>query len=232
VLWVTPVFGVRSLPAPARVALGVLVSAAVLPPGSEAPPPLGDMRFFFSLATETVLGLLLGFASLLVFTAVRGAGALADLQIGLNAVSMFDPTAQANQTPLETLANIVSTLLFLGMNAHHQLLLTLRELAHAVPAGNWTTSVLNANAVPNLVAATMESTVRLALPVIAVTLVTDVGLALASRMVPQLQPFFFGAPIKTLLGLSLLIAAFPLWSMAVIALFDNLPRQLFMLLAK
>ena len=231
-LWLLPAFGLRSLPAPARLALALMVTAAILPPGSRVGAfPGAEPGFLLALAGEVGLGLLIGFVVTLVFGAIRGGGALTDMQLGMNSASLFDPSVQAGQTPIETLSNLLATLLFFVTNSHHQFLLGLKELAASLPAGQLPAGIPTGAVVLPLVGAMLEAALRLALPMLAITLLVDLGLALASRMVPQLQPFYLSPPIKTVVGLGVMVLSMPLWGVAVTAMFEAMPSQFLRLAA-
>lgn len=232
VLWLAPPFGLRSLPVPARLALALLVSMAILPPGTPVAPGITSLHFYLLVVIEVLLGATLGFAIYLTFGAIRGAGAVADMQLGLGMATVFDPSAEARQSPVETLSNYLGILLFFTTNSHHQMLLALKILAKAAPPGSLSLASLASDHFVALVAAAFEAAVRLALPVLAITLLVDVSLAVASRLVPQLQPFFVGAPLKSFLGLGALALSFPAWGLAVNMLFDALPGHLLALFAR
>jgi flagellar biosynthetic protein FliR len=55
---------------------------------------------------------------------------------------------------------------------------------------------------------------RLAAPVVAVLVVSDVALALVSRTVPQLNVFMLGFPLKAGMGMLALILVLPLLAQA------------------
>jgi flagellar biosynthetic protein FliR len=52
---------------------------------------------------------------------------------------------------------------------------------------------------------TFATAIRIALPIIGTLLLTDLGLGLVARAVPQVQVFFLGMPLK--MGLGLLVLA-------------------------
>lgn len=224
-LWVIPAFSLAALPMPARLGLAVLVSMAMLPAALQT-PEIVDGLLVLAIGMEVVLGLALGMVVNVAFAAVRAAGALADTYLGFTMAAMMDPVGHADSGgPLATVSGMLSTVLFFLLNAHHQVLLALGKLAVIIPPGTWN-GALSGTAVGDLGAGLFEAAVRLTVPLLAVSLLTDAGLGLASRMVPQLQPMFLGAPLKTVTGLTLLVLMLPAWGAAVAALFQVLPMQM------
>ena len=64
----------------------------------------------------------------------------------------------------------------------------------------------------------------MALPVIAALLLADLGLAVLSRVAPQLNLFAIGLPAKILIGLGALVVALPIILSRLEALIRTLPQ--------
>ncbi len=230
-LWLMPAFNLQALPAAGRLAMAVALSAAALPAGQHE-PFASDARFGFAIVTELLLGVVLGFVVNTAFAAIRSGGAMLDNYLGLGMAAMIDPAGHNERSsPTEAFSNVLATALFFGANVHLQVLWALHRLVEVLPPGSWT-GALNAANVIGLGANLFEVAVRLTLPLLAISFVTDAALALASRMVPQLQPIFLGAPVKSAVGLGALALSLPVWGAAVLALFDTLPSQMAGLLAR
>jgi len=63
---------------------------------------------------------------------------------------------------------------------------------------------------------------QLAAPVMAATLLVEIGIALMSRMSPQLPVLALTVPAKTILGYTMLLGAMALWPLFFEARFDGL----------
>lgn len=212
VLFLVPPFGMRTLPVPVRLGLAVLLSTVIWPPGQKVGAMLpADGTFLLAVLAEVLTGGLVGFGISVIFSALRVAGALSDAQVGLGIAAVVDPGSGAQEGPIEGFYGILGSFVFLAADAHHQVVLALKQLATSVPAGAWMLEAASGERLVALTAAAVEGAVRLALPVVAVMLLTDVALALASRLVPQLQPFFVGAPLKIGLGLGVVLLTLPGW---------------------
>jgi flagellar biosynthetic protein FliR len=77
-----------------------------------------------------------------------------------------------------------------------------------------------------LVGETLVAGCRIALPVLAVSLLLDVTLALLSRAVPQVQVFFVGMPLKFAVGMAFVLIGLPGVIYVLRQLFGQVPEQI------
>ena len=87
-----PVFAQRGVPMRVRVALAFLIAfcaQATLPPMPVV--ALDSAVGFLTIAQQLIIGISLGFAVRIVFSAVEFAGELIGLQMGLNFAGFFNP---------------------------------------------------------------------------------------------------------------------------------------------
>lgn len=203
-----PVPGAGMLAGPARAlfALAIAVSLAPLWPQA-VPEGIGELALW--MGTEAAfglgVGLVLGFA---VETLLFGAQSMA-LQAGFSYASMIDPNSQANSSVLQLLAQLTANLLFFASGLDHAAVRAFaRSLAAFPPGSRWEgQSWMEALAAGG--AAMTELGLRLALPVAGLLLLTDVTLALASRIQGQLQLLAMAFPLKMLMALAALAALAP-----------------------
>jgi flagellar biosynthetic protein FliR len=211
---VGPLFALR--PVPALVKAGAaLVLAYLLAPVVRLPEIPGEAGVFaLVVAGEVLVGLALGYAATLALHAFRVAGQLVDLETGLAMASLLDPETGAGVTLLGEFFYLLGLLLLLLMDGHHGLLRALADSFELVPPGTAAWSGGLAAEIARRFAAMFALALRLAAPVMAVLVVSDVALALVSRTVPQLNVFMLGFALKAGLGLVALILVLPLLAQA------------------
>jgi flagellar biosynthetic protein FliR len=133
-----PFFSNRSIPPLAKMGMG-FGTAILISPFVSIPDWLTvevDILFFgLMLAAETLLGLSLAVVANMVFTGIRIAGQLLDLQIGFGMSGLVDPTSQMHSTLLGNFFNMVAVLLLVTIDGHHSLLLALAQSYELVPPG-------------------------------------------------------------------------------------------------
>ena len=202
VLLTAPLFSNRAVPAPMKIGFAALLSFLILPlPDARLVSiPTELLPFTLMIAQEILIGVVIGFVSNLVFVGIGIATAMMGVQSGFTSANLFNPFTNVSSSALDQFYSLVAIALFLAINGHHMLIRTLFRTFDLVPLG---TFVLDAVTVEQLVVLTSEVFVvgvTLALPVVGTLLLTDVGLGLLARAVPQIQVFFVGLPLKVGLG--------------------------------
>jgi flagellar biosynthetic protein FliR len=158
----------------------------------------------FWIASEAALGLGIGLAVAFAIEAFVVGAQVISLQAGYSFASTFDPSTQADSGVLIVFAQIAAALLFFTMGLDREVLRIFARSLETVPAG---TFLLTRGAGQSLIAAgsTIFSTgLRLALPVIAVMIMTDISLALLGRVNSQLHLLALAFPVKMIVGLCIL----------------------------
>lgn len=199
-----PVPGLKSVVDPARFILILGITIALFPVWPHPSDNISAGVLASWLASEAELGLGIGLAVAFAMEAFLVGAQMISLQAGYSFASTVDPSTQADSTVLGVLAQTAAALLFFAMGLDREVLRIFARSLQTVPAG---TFVLSRGAAQALVAAgsSMFSTgLRLALPVIAVMIMTDISLALLARVNSQLHLLAIAFPVKMILGLSIL----------------------------
>lgn len=211
VLMTAPIFSGRNIPNVAKIGFSGMLALILLPVSTQstlAPVATQLGPFVLSIAQEVLVGTLIGFASNLVFVAVSMGAAMMGLQVGFRASTLYNPIFDASSAALDQFYSFLVAGLFLAIDGHHWLLLAIQRTFQVIPVG---TFVFSASVNDRLIVLTSQAfvaAVQIAFPVVGVLLLTDVGLGLIARAVPQVQIFFLSLPLK--IGLGLLVLAFTL----------------------
>ncbi|WP_395490718.1 flagellar biosynthetic protein FliR [Cedecea davisae] len=205
-----PILSERSIPKRVKLALGLMITFTVAPT-----LPLTGVTIFsaagFWLAVQQILiGVALGFTMQFAFAAVRTAGEIVGLQMGLSFATFFDPGSRLNMPVLARFLDILAMLLFLTFNGHLWLISMLVDTFHTLPIGG---EPINSNAFMALTRAgglIFLNGMMLALPLITLLLTLNIALGLLNRMAPQLSVFVIGFPVTLSIGMLILMALMPL----------------------
>ena len=103
-----PVLGQRQVPIRVRIALSffiALAAAGTTPAGPTV--PLDSPVAFTLVAQQVLIGLALGFAVRIIFTAIEFAGEIIGLQMGLNFAGFFDPATAQQATATSSLFSTI-----------------------------------------------------------------------------------------------------------------------------
>jgi flagellar biosynthetic protein FliR len=202
---VAPVFGTVPAPVLFRAALIVALSAAIVTASgltlSQAPATLPELAS--QAASELVVGAALGFGLAAAFAAFLFAGRILDLQFGFGIATLIDPTTRTNAPLLGVALNLLAITLFFVADGHHILIRALAFSLDQFPPGR-PASALNFAAVVPQFGVVFTLGLVIAAPAMFVVMLLDVGFAVASRTMPQMNVFIVAIPFKIVLGLLVL----------------------------
>ncbi len=209
-IMVTPVFGHRAVPARVKVGLGVFIALIVSP----ALPPMPDVGLgtwygLLVLVQQFLIGVAIGFVMRVVFTAVEAAGEIVGLQMGLGFAAFFDPQSAGQTMVLARFFNILAVLVFLAVNGHLLVLGILVESFQTLPIAAQPVSAAGFRNVAAFGSTIFAVGLQLALPLIAILLMTNLALGILTRSAPQLNIFAIGFPITLGVGLIMLDITLP-----------------------
>lgn len=207
-----PVLGIPALSplgwAPALVRLTLLFALAWLTVLAGAPvathgPAMGIGSVVLACASELAIGLTLGLAILLPQAALGLSARLADTQAGLSAASLFNPSGQHEpESMFGTVVLLGATVLFFTLDLHLLLFRALTTSVAALPLGGIGLH-LNMDAFFALVGRSFVLGLAVMAPVILGLLVVDLGVAYATRSMPQANVYFLALPLKVAAALVL-----------------------------
>ena len=214
-----PVFSGRMFPARARVALALLVALASQPSLVQADIiGFDDPRALGVLMQQVGVGLAIGFAVRLVFTAMELAGDMVGLQMGLNFASFFDPSMNNQSNAVGIFFSQMTSLLFVVMNGHLMVLMAVNRSFQAFPIEQNFLQALTQMQLYRLGVDLFGSALWIALPMLGMLMFTNLALGIMSRVAPQLNIFAIGFPITLLVGLVGIAVAVPMLDQPFIAL--------------
>jgi flagellar biosynthetic protein FliR len=159
---------------------------------------------------EIGTGLLIGFASGLLFAGVRSAGEIIAFDIGFSAANIFDPENGTQNPVLGEALYLFTMLIFLAINGHHFLLEALRMSYDAVPIGSAVLGGAVAQGLIGMAGTLFVVAVKFAAPVIVALFLSNVALAILSRVMPQMNIFTVSFPLKIGVGLMAILVSAPL----------------------
>jgi flagellar biosynthetic protein FliR len=204
VLVMTPIFSSLTGLVTVRVLLTLALSALLVQGLGPhlAPPPLELGPLLLAALAELAVGLILAFGVFAAFGAFSVAGKILDIQSGFGMGNVYDPVTRAGAPLFATMLNLVAVAVFFGMDAHHALLRGIAfSLQQAPPGGGF--RLLDTEAVIRQFGLMFSLGVALIIPVMLGLLLTETGLAVVSRVLPQMNVFVVGVPVKIVVGLAL-----------------------------
>ncbi|MCG3210084.1 MAG: hypothetical protein FOGNACKC_03713 [Anaerolineae bacterium] len=232
VLMTAPLFSNRVIPTLVKIGFAAIFSLIMLPlPVTASAQHLAAIAnsltmFTLAVAQEVLLGVLMGFVANLVFIAVEIAASMMGLQAGFKAGEIFNPFTNSSSSALDQFYTLVAIALFLAVNGHHMLITAMVRTFELTPPGTFALEQISLDRLLAIFNQSFGTGVLLALPVVGTLLLTDVGLGLVARVVPQIQVFFVGLPLKVGLGFLTLALTMSITLPVIRDLFSNISRNI------
>ncbi|CAI1804280.1 Flagellar biosynthetic protein fliR [Serratia proteamaculans] len=196
-----PVFSEKQISKKVKIGLGGLIVILVAPGLPISSVPIFSAAGLWLAAQQILIGVALGLTMQFAFAAIRLAGEVIGMQMGLSFATFFDPSGGPNTPVLARLLNLLAMLLFLSFNGHLWLISLLVDSFHTLPIQ---AEPLNGNGFLALTQAgslIFINGMMLALPLICLLLTLNMALGLLNRMTPQLSVFVIGFPVTMTIGI-------------------------------
>ncbi|HUX47527.1 MAG TPA: flagellar biosynthetic protein FliR [Desulfosporosinus sp.] len=220
-IMLAPVFGARGVPGFVRLGLAASITVIVYPLISATNPtiPIELLPYIAVVIKEVLVGLVIGFVVYTMTSILQGAGQLIDFQMGFTMGAAIDPVYGVQSPLMGNFQMVLATMLLLATNSHHYLIAAMVKSYAYIP--------INPSNLPShfsfyaqLVANVFALAIQLAMPIFGALLVSDLGVGLLSRTVPQLNIFSIVFPVKIIFGFIILFLAIPFFGEAVSHLFN------------
>lgn len=219
VFMTAPFLSEASIPLPAKVLLGVLITLAIAP--TLGPMPLvtaGSWEGIAILIREVVIGTALGFILQILFGAVSLAGELAGTQMGLGFSTLYDPASESSTTSITAVLTTLAGLTFFAIDGHLALIGTLAQTFQTLPIGGGEFHSAGFHQLAAYGGVLCMHGVVMALPITMTMIIVNFALGMLSRAAPQLNIFSIGFPITLGAGVLIISLGLPEWLSA----FDRL----------
>lgn len=206
-----PFFGSVVIPARIKAILVFAMTLLLYPTVGQQIDPRVLSNWPMLIITEFLVGVGMGIATNIVFEAIQLSGQVLGMQMGYSLINILDPQTQVDTTVMATFYQSIVMLLFLQMDVHFWLLRAVGNSFRYVPPGTAHLTSLFTTSVLKTVGEIFGLGVQIAAPVLAATLAADVILGLLGKASPQMPLMLLGPAVKSLLGITVLIATLKYW---------------------
>lgn len=227
-LIINPLFGRQNVPQYIKIGFSLLLALIIYNTIDISILNLdgGMYSYIFIIIIEFLTGLIMGFISYTVFTATYVAGQLIDMQIGFGMVNVLDPISNIQIPLTSNFYFIMSTVVFFALKGHHYLIRNLFESYKYISFGN---ANLGGNAIGGAIEVLGNILLigfKIATPVTAAIIITDVALGVVSKTVPQFNIFVVGMPLKIAIGMLVMIITIPIFIELLSTLFSDMNKDI------
>ena len=208
-----------------RIRVGVAVGLAWLMadrvPLTDVGMGAGDLAF--ATLYQVFIGVALGFVIRLYFVAFEAAGSMIDFASGLSVGAVYDPLSGNQNAPIARFYGLTATVLLFVGGGHLLILNGYMRSFDAAPLAGPSFEQLGGVLLGGL-GVFFVAALEIALPLAAVLVITEIGLALLARAAPQANVLMLGLTVKALVLVSLLATAITVLPWAVENLADQAAR--------
>jgi len=205
-----PPFSSSMVPVRARVIVAVAIAIGLSPLALHGQAIPADAMTIVGLALkEIVIGLGFALCIACLFAAVDAAGSMIDTQIGLNFGSLINPVDNTQSGTMSQLYSMVGILIFIVIDGEAWVIRGLSRTYELVPMLAFPSITKLTAAVSQAFVGILGAALEVAAPVLLALILTDVAFGVVSRVVPQLNIFAVGFPVKIIVGLLIVAAALP-----------------------
>jgi flagellar biosynthetic protein FliR len=207
---VAPLLSHRAVPVRMKIALALSITVLLVPQVQS--PPITDVLTapgLMLLINNVLIGVVIGFAVRLVFAALELAGELIGLQMGLSFAGFFNPSTGQQQNAVASFMSLLALLMFIAIDGHLMLIHALAESFRLYPVSVGMDLPMGFDRLLRLGSDMFAIALTIALPFLAVMLLTNVVLGVLARVAPQINIFAVGFPMTILVGLVTLFLLLP-----------------------
>lgn len=192
----------KSIPPQVRALLGIMLTLIIMP--VVPPSPIGNLvslGTFLIIIQQLLIGIAIGFISMMVLNTFVLAGQIIAMQTGLGFASIVDPVNGINVPAVGQFYLILATLLFWTLDGHLSMIQMIVMSFEAFPIGEawWTGEQFKG--IAHWGGWMFISAVTLSLAPIVSLLVVNLAFGVMTKAAPQLNIFSIGFSIAQITGL-------------------------------
>jgi len=211
---IAPIISQRAFSTPLKVGFAILLSMIVmlsLPPVDLAPSE-SLIALVGMLFLELLVGALIGFFFLILLLAAQGAGSVVGYQVGLALANELDPQTQTQSSIIGTFWFLLASLFFLTINGHHLIIEAYHQSYALIPPGQVVLNGAVGEMMIRYTAYLFIVALKIAAPVLVTLFLVDVALGTVAKMMPTMNVFFVGFPVKIGAGVAVIALALPIFT--------------------
>ncbi len=216
-----PFFSSANLPAQFKIGF-LLALALILTPVVEF--KIGEANLPILVLREFIFSMVLGLAVRFVFLAFEMAGQIMSNAMGLSIATVFNPEL-GQSTEIARLQGIIAMLLFLAMDAHHDLIYVFVRSYELVPAGQINVQALMPAGIA-LIGKVFVIGIKLAAPVTVGMVLVNFLLGFLYKAAPQMNIFFVSFPVYLVLGFLIMLLSIPVFVHVLGGFFGEIQNEM------
>ncbi|MDW8002878.1 MAG: flagellar biosynthetic protein FliR [Deltaproteobacteria bacterium] len=204
ILWLIPLLSSRVVSMMFKAGFSLIVSFALFENVPFDSAKDGSFSLMGAIFKEILLGLSISFVVRVVFSSISAAGEVLALQTGLGFARYMDPTMTEQVSVIDSLKKLLGIIIFFAVDAHHILVRALFRTFEEIPLGAFAAGPKIFGFITEFSGKVFVLSLKIGAPLIVILFMVELLLGLLSRMVPQINIFIEGLPVKILITIVIL----------------------------
>jgi flagellar biosynthetic protein FliR len=206
-----PLFKTEGIPTQLKIMFSVILATSITSAFWYDQPKLDFHLWFMVLLVlkEFTMGAIMGFSANTVFFAARFAGGMIDYTMGFQSSAVF--ANQDTPTLVGELKDMMTLMIFLAINGHHQLIEGVFLSVRAVPIGTFEITQSTYRMLIDLMTNVTIIAFKMSAPMLIAQFLVNLALSLLARVAPQTNIFSLSYQVKIGVGLLVLFATLSLF---------------------
>lgn len=207
-LTTAPLFSTFPIPMMVKAGLAALVAFIMYPfvlhiSNFQMPHDMISMSVL--IFKEILIGVLIGFSANLIFVGIQIGGQLLSIQMGLAVAEALDPVTKQHVPIIGQFYLFTASMLFIFLNGHQWLFSSVYSSYHSIPIGlNFEFTAEVVQKILYFTSQLFNIAFSIIMPIFGLLFIIDIALAFISKMMPQMNIFMVGLPLKIYLGIILM----------------------------
>jgi flagellar biosynthesis protein FliR len=208
ILFMMPILNSRDIPSMLKIGLTLTVGLILLPVVKIDPRFLPQEPFQFGslMIAELMIGFILSLSVQVIFAGIQLGGELVSFEMGFSMASVVDPQSGVSTPVISQFIYFMAILIFLAMDAHHWFFRAVYQSFLLLAPGEIHLRAGLYSHLLNLMGNLFVIAVKVAAPVLAVMMFTQIALGILAKAVPQVNILMTSFSLT--IGIGLLFLAF------------------------
>jgi type III secretory pathway component EscT len=222
ILVFVPAFGGQLVPVRFRIAITIVIAVAVaplVPLGGLSTSRVDTTLKLLNVVVEFFAGMMISLVMSLVFYIASSSGEIIDTLRGQTLAQVLVPQMSTQSSQFAQFFLQFTIVVFFVIDAHHFFIdafirsyssVPIMEVLESLTCSGW--RAIKIDQFLHLIPYMVESAILLAAPVVIVMIIIDLMLGIVNRIVPPIQVFQLGLPVKMWIGIGLVFLYISIFS--------------------
>lgn len=205
-----PFFSGNFIPNNLKIMIILFISWLVLPTVPTTLPLDTNLLLIVIMSLiNFIIGFLIGAIVFIIFSSIQFLGEIFGLQLGFAVATLFDPQISEETNIIGQLLYMLGIYVFVAIKGPHLILNAIIGSFQTIPVNFFRLNNLIFYDIVKLGGRIFRTGMEIGIPLIAFMVIVTFMIGILSRLMPQMNLFMIGLPLKVLVGVLMLLGLLP-----------------------